>query len=91
MRFTAPVNVPSGTQEKIVETNKVNHRRLADGQPPLDSLIQVFAVKESEDDEDDPTIIGGPIMDNWELLSLDADGFELQLNFTSPLQISAGE
>ena len=91
MRFTAPVNIPSGTQEKIDETNKVNRRRLADGQAPLDSLIQVFAVKEGEDDEDDPTIIGGPIMDNWELLSLDSDGFELQLNFTNPLQISAGE
>ena len=91
MRFTAPVNIPSGTREKIDETNKVNRRRLADGQAPLDSLIQVFAVKEGEDDEDDPTIIGGPIMDNWELLSLDSDGFELQLNFTNPLQISAGE
>ena len=30
-------------------------------------------------------------MDNWELLSLDSDGFELQLNFTNPLQISSGE
>ena len=30
-------------------------------------------------------------MDNWELISLDSDGFELQLNFTNPLQISAGE
>ena len=90
MRFTVPVNVPSGTQEKIHETNKENRRRLADGEPPLDSLIQIFAVKEGEDDEDDPTIIGGPIMDTWELLSLDSEGFELQLNFTNPLQISSG-
>ena len=44
---------------------------MADGEPLVDSLIQVFAVKEAEEDEDDPTIIGGPIMDGWELLSLD--------------------
>ena len=91
MRFTAPVKVPDGTQDKIQEQTKENRRRLADGQPPVDSLIQVFAVKEGEEDEDDPTIIGGPIMDAWELLSIDSNGFELQLNFTNPLQVSAGE
>ena len=30
-------------------------------------------------------------MDAWELLSIDSNGFELQLNFTNPLQVSAGE
>ena len=30
-------------------------------------------------------------MKGWELLSLDSSGFEIQLNFTSPLQVSAGE
>ena len=64
---------------------------MENGEPPIDSLIQVFAVKEGDEEDDDPTIIGGPIMDNWELKSLDAEGFELQLNFTNPLQISAGE
>ena len=30
-------------------------------------------------------------MDGWDLLSLDAYGFELQLNFTNPLFISADD
>ena len=30
-------------------------------------------------------------MDGWELLYIGSDGFEIQLNFTSPLQISSGE
>ena len=29
-------------------------------------------------------------MKGWELISLDGDGFELQLNFTDPLFISSG-
>ena len=91
MRFTAPIVVPDGASEKINEQNKENRRRLANGEPPIDNLIQVFAVKEGEEDEDDPTLLSGPMMDNWELISLDSEGFELKLNFTNPLQISAGE
>jgi len=30
-------------------------------------------------------------MDGWELLYIGSDGFEIQLNFTSPLEISSGE
>ena len=51
----------------------------------------MFAVKEGDSEEDEPTVIGDPIMDNWELISINSDGFELKLNFTNPLQVSAGE
>ena len=30
-------------------------------------------------------------MDGWDLLSLDSNGFELQLNFTNPLYISSAD
>ena len=30
-------------------------------------------------------------MDGWELISLSAEGFDLTVNFTDPLRISAGE
>lgn len=65
----------------------MNRRLLAEGKAPLDSLIQVFAVKE-QDNEDD---VGSPLMKGWELISLDGDGFELQLNFTNPLFVSSGD
>ena len=53
---------------------------MAAGGPPEDSLISVFAVK--EDEGDNPEIIGEPILDIWELVSLDSEGFEIQLNFS---------
>ena len=30
-------------------------------------------------------------MDGWDLIRLDGDGFELQLNFTNPILISADD
>ena len=65
-----------------------NSRRLAEGSETAQNPIQVFAVKEVVDDayEMNEAIIAG-----WDLVSLDSEGFELQLNFTSPLQVSAGE
>ena len=86
MGFTSGVKVPDGTSEKIKEENAESRRRLAEGKAPIQSLIQVFAVK-----EDSLEVVSGPIMDGWELLSLDAYGFELQLNFTNPLFISADD
>ena len=59
---------------------------MADGQAPLQSLIQVFAVKENSLDE-----VSAPLMDGWNLVSLDSNGFELQLNFTNPIMISADD
>ena len=51
----------------------------------------MFAVKEGDSEEEESSVIGDPIMDSWELISLNSDGFELRLNFTNPLQVSAGE
>lgn len=35
--------------------------------------------------------MSAPIMDSWELVSLDGDGFELSFNFSNPLTISNGD
>ena len=48
-------------------------------------------MKEEVPDEDDISGSAEPIMDGWELISLDKDGFELKLNFTNPIKISGGE
>ena len=51
----------------------------------------MFAVKDYTPDEDYIANSALPIMDGWELISLTADGFDLTMNFTDPLRISAGE
>ena len=68
-----------------------NSRRLAEGSETAESPIQVFAVKEVVDDAYEMTEMNEAIIAGWDLVSLDSEGFELQLNFTSPLQVSAGE
>ena len=65
-----------------------NRRLLADGEPPDQSLISVFAVKEVEGEDDE---LSDPIMDGWELLSIGPEGFEIKMNFTSPVAISSGD
>ena len=59
---------------------------MADGKAPLESLVQVFAVKENNLDE-----VSAPLMDGWNLVSLDSNGFEIKLNFTNPIAISADD
>ena len=51
----------------------------------------MYAVKDYIPDDDEISNSGLAIMDGWELLSLSANGFELTVNFTDPLRISAGE
>ena len=60
---------------------------MAAGEAPEESLISVFAVKE----EGDEASSGEAVMDGWELKSLTSEGFELQLNFTSPIKLSNGD
>ena len=61
------------------------------GEAPVKTLVQVFAVKGQLPDEDEISYAGLPIMDGWELMSLSADGFDLMMNFTDPLRISSGD
>ena len=91
MAFTESIKVPEGTSDLIKKQTVENRRRLAEGEAPEQSLIQVFAVKEEGADPDEVMATGGPIMDGWELISLDGEGFELQLNFTNPIMISGDE
>ena len=51
-------------------------------------MIAIFAVKE-EGAEPDPN--AKPIIDNWELKTINGDGFEIQFNFTDPIMISDGD
>ena len=89
MGFTADVKVPDGTDELIKEQTLRNRRLLADGQPPDQSLISVFAVKEGEGEEEDE--LSDPIMDGWELISIGPEGFEIRMNFTNPVAISSSD
>ena len=90
MGFTSSVNVPDGTTDKIREQNLRNSRLLADGLPTEPNMIEVFAVKEEEDDQDDDQY-KEPLMDGWELLEMGADGFEIKLNFNKPVRLSSGD
>ena len=51
----------------------------------------MYAVKDYIPDEDEITDSALPIMDGWELISLTGEGFDLKMNFTDPLRVSAGE
>ena len=62
-----------------------NRRRLADGLPPEESMIEVFAVKEDPDEDDDLSI---PLMDGWELVSFGSGGMKVRLNFVNPVLMS---
>ena len=42
-----------------------------------------------KEEGDEAEELGDPIMDGWELLSIGPEGFELQMNFTSPVAISS--
>ena len=87
MGFTSDVKVPDGTGDLIKEQTENNRRRLADGLPPDQSLIEVFAVKEEDGEEE----LSEPIMDGWELISIGPEGFEIQMNFTNPVAISSSD
>ena len=50
-------------------------------------MISVFAVKADGDEEDDDDA-GMTLMNDWDILYVDGEGFELQLNFTNPLTVS---
>ena len=90
MGFTSTVKVPDGTSDKIKEQNLRNRRLLADGLPTEPNMIEVFAVKEELEDLDDDQV-REPLMDGWELLEMGEGGFEIKLNFTSPVSISSGD
>ena len=87
MYFTSPVIVPAETEEKIRQQIASNRRRFLAGESQEDSVISVFAVKADGDEEDDDDA-GMTLMNDWDLLSIDGEGFELQLNFTNPLTVS---
>ena len=87
MGFTSDVKVPDGTGDLIKEQTEKNRRRLADGLPPDQSLIEVFAVKEEDGEEE----LSEPIMDGWELISIGPEGFEIRMNFTNPVAISSSD
>ena len=92
MRFTQPIKIPADAETRIRQQTKENRRRLAIGEAPEEKiLIQVYAVKDYIPDEDEIADVGLPIMDGWALVSLTADGFDLDLNFTDPLRVSSGD
>ena len=58
MGFTTSLRIPDGSKDNITQKYIENRRRFEEGQAPLPSLIQVFAVKddESEDEVSDPIL-----------------------------------
>ena len=85
MKFTKTLQQQKGSNQNEKE-NAINRRRLAEGKAPLKSLIQVFAVKEYDSEDR-----SAPIMDNWEVVRLDGEGFHLQFNFSNPLHVSVDD
>ena len=88
MGFTQSLNIPEGTTDEIKKQKEVNRRRLEAGLPPEKSKVEVFAVK-AEGAEPDDDSEKTPVMDGWELISLDANGINFKLNFSSPLGVSS--
>ena len=89
MGFSTPLNIPSDLGNEIESTNKENRRRLKEGKPPLASLIEVFAVQQEEAENGEQP--KEPVMDGWELISIDANGINLKLDFTNPVAISGDD
>ena len=61
---------------------------MSDGESPEDSLISVFGVNGEEPEDGDVSV---PILEDWDLLSINGEGFELQLNFTNAILVSSNE
>ena len=49
----------------------------------------MYAVREQVDEEEFEK--GEPIMDGWELISINPDGIDIKFNFTNPIYISQGD
>ena len=45
MVFTQPLKIPNGTEARIKLHRAENRRRLMNGEAPVKTLVQVFAVK----------------------------------------------
>ena len=83
--------MPENTFDKIREQTRRNRRLRAKRRPTEPSMIEVYAVKEDEEDQDDDDQVKEPLMDGWELLKLDEEGFEIKIDFTNPVSISSGD
>ena len=86
MIFTSTLIFPENIHDIIKTQNEENKVRANQGKEPLNSLMQVQAVKQYGFEE-----LLNPLMDGWELTSFDGDGFKLQLDFTNPLFISTDD
>ena len=64
-------------------------RRLKDNKDETSSLIQVFAVNQEEDEEDE-LVEAGQLLADWDITSLDNDGIEIKLIFADAIEISQG-
>jgi len=65
-----------------------NKRRLSEGLPAEKSLVEVFAVRAANADEEE---VREPIMKGWELISLSKDGIDFKFEFNKPLLVSTGD
>lgn len=45
----------------------------------------------SAEDQEEYRVSGKPILAGWELITVDDQTFEIQLNFTDPISVSAGD
>ena len=68
-------------------SKEAKDRRLKDNKDETSSLIQVFAVNQEEDEEDE-LVEAGQLLADWDITSLDNDGIEIKLIFANPIEIS---
>ena len=59
------------------------------GSAPEKLSISVYAVSALENLE--PEDMGEPILQGWDFVSFGPDGVDFSLNFTDPIEVSAGE
>ena len=65
MGFLSNMKVPEGTAVKINQENQENRRLLARGRPAKKQMVQILAVKEDMDENDNEVL--QPLMTDWEL------------------------
>ena len=89
MRFTESVKFLTELKDQVSNLAAVNQRLLEDGLEPEESPLEVLVVSAEYQDEADVT--GESILTRWELLSVNDRVMEIQLTFTDPISVSAGD
>lgn len=87
--FTQDVDFLTDLRNKHNSVRAVNLKRLDDGLKPLEGPLEILVVSTEDRDEEDAS--SQLILAGWELVNVDDRTMDIQLIFTDPISVSAGD